>query len=144
MSYERRTFERLIEYLADLGGARELGVGRIEVSLTTATGARRTVQILMRPADFSDWASTINGSFWLTANEVRTQLLELPEGVPYLVFDSYELVASQTETLPPDPDEVALKEHLRQNPDARVGWFATRADGTGDYFASHPDEEDGE
>jgi hypothetical protein len=104
VSYEQQTWERLIGYLAELGGAREVGSGRIEVSLATATGAR-TVQIVMGQNDFSTWVSTINGSFWLTANDVRAHILDLPDDVPFLVFDAYELVPSQTETLPAEPDE---------------------------------------
>ena len=85
MGYER-VWERLIEYLDDLGGAREVP-GGIEVTVGESPGRTRTVEVVVSPQDWDGFISTLYGDGDPAVTTIKEKVLSVPEGVPYLVYD---------------------------------------------------------
>ena len=71
------------------------------------------------------WCGPVLGGVGYGVETVLDELRELP-GAPYAVFDTYELVPSETPELPPDPDQVSFEQWVRDHPDetAMGGWYA--------------------
>ncbi|WP_426241697.1 hypothetical protein [Nocardioides sp. LHG3406-4] len=126
MKYDR-LWERLLEFLNALGTAREVAPGRLEVTLPDSDGPSRAVQIVMTRDEWDELVTIPYGAFSGAARHVQHALLALEPGVPFLVYDTYDLHPSTTERLPVEPmDEqrvAYLAERARQHPGS-VGWFA--------------------
>ena len=96
-----RLWERLIEYLNEWSRAREVP-GGIEVTVEQLTGATRTIQIVLTPEGWDDYASTIYGGGDPSATAIQGSVLAMPDDRPFLVYDTYDWVPSTTPTLPVD------------------------------------------
>jgi hypothetical protein len=105
MKYDR-LWERLIEYVDEWASAREVP-GGIEVTFEHPPGVTRTVEVVLTPADWDGYISTIFGTGDPRATPLREQVLATPAEVRYLVYDSriYDWEPSPTRELPPE-DEV--------------------------------------
>ncbi|MBW9210104.1 hypothetical protein KV102_07615 [Mumia sp. zg.B53] len=138
MTYER-LWERLLEYLNTWGTAVETAPGRIQMSYEV-DGVARRVEIVMRPDEWEDFASSIWGNFDAAAHDVHRMIVEAPADMPFRVYGTYELVPSATSELPIDPDDLEMDELARQHPEGFGRWVVT--DGAGnvlDELGPEPD-----
>ncbi|NPC97472.1 hypothetical protein [Nocardioides sp. zg-DK7169] len=104
MGYER-IWERLIEYLAELGSAREVPDG-VEVTIERPPGRSRTVEVVMSPEDWDDYLSIMYGDGDPAATTIKDCVLATPDGVRFLVYDgTYDWTPSETRELPPEEPE---------------------------------------
>lgn len=95
-----RAWEQLLESLSTWADVREVP-GGIEVSFSTSSGVRRTVEIVMTRDDWDTLAFVIGRE---TVRSVKDRVLALSEDQPFLVCDGgVELVPAATRELPPDP-----------------------------------------
>jgi len=127
MRYER-LWERLLEFLNQWSTAVEVEPGRLQVSLVTSDGSTKDVEILMTHQEWDDMVTIPWGDFDGAAQEVRRSLLGLRNDERFLIFGDYELVPSEIETLPVDPDEARLQELARQHPEPFGRWVAFNDD----------------
>ena len=126
-----RLWERLIEYINEWASAREVP-GGIEVTLEQPPGVPRTVEVVVTPADWDDYISIVYGTGDPRATTLQNEVLAMPAGVSYLVYDTYDWVPSGTREL---PDE----DHLNPGPGE---WVVTDDDGNViDRFADFGDRE---
>ncbi len=125
-----RMWERLLGYLAEWATAREVPRG-IEVTLTRV-GVERTVVVVVSPADWDDYVSTIFGSGDPEVTPIRSEIEALPDEHRFLVYDTYDWVPSATAELPdpPAPHRTAGGE-----------WITTGGDGTVHRFADWTEPE---
>jgi len=87
-------------------------------------GTSREVEILLSPDDWSSLYGTIWGELEGGAQQVKEALDELPDDHPFLIYKTYELHPSETETLPEDPDEARMREFMRDHPEGGGDRFA--------------------
>jgi hypothetical protein len=100
-----REWERLVARLNEWATARE-GRHGIEVTFQQASGAPRTVELVITPDEWSGFWGVIWGDEDSAAAGIRRQLLEdVPPDMPFLVYDNEQWEASATREFPPDPDE---------------------------------------
>lgn len=138
MSYAR-LWERLLDSLDTWASAQEVAPGRIEVSVPSAEGPSRTVQLVMSRDEWDDLVTVICGDFDVAAERVRRSLLAMPPEQPYLVYDTYDLVPSSAPTLPEEPDDQRLQELSRARPEGFGRWVVRDDDGgVGDEFRPPP------
>ena len=117
MGYER-AWERLLEYLDELGSAREVSAG-IEVIFAQSPGRTRTVEVVMSPRDWDEYISIMYGDGDPAGTMIRQKLLAVPDGVPYLVYDhTYDWTPSETRELPADDFDPASQGVWVVNDDA--------------------------
>jgi hypothetical protein len=137
--YVDRAWADLLRNLGHHGSVREIGDGRLEV---VPRGGDVFTVVVTR----EQWAE-------VRAHESDDFFHDLlgprhrDEG--FVVFHRGDLVCSVREQLPPVPSiEFRLEtermrrqyaEAIARNPDAQLGWFAYRPDGTTDRFSDHPD-----
>lgn len=134
MSYER-LWERLLESLNEWATAVEVEPGRVQVALATSDGSTMDVEILMTHQEWDNMVTIPWGDFDLAVKDVRKSLLGLRNDQRFLIFGDYELVPSETRTLPVDPDEARLHELARQHPAGFGRWVAFDDSGNvGDEF----------
>lgn len=101
MGYER-VWERLIEYLDELGSAREVP-GGIEVTFAQSLGRTRSVEVVMSPRDWDQVISIMYGDGDPASTAIKAKVLSVPEGTPYLVYDNtYDWQPSETPELAAD------------------------------------------
>ena len=100
MEYDR-LWERLIEYINEWASAGEVP-GGIEVTFEQSPGATRTVEVVVAPAEWDDYITTIYGTGDPRATGLKHKVLAMPEGAPYLVYDTYDWEPSKTRGLPED------------------------------------------
>lgn len=137
MTYER-LWERLLESLNTWGTAVETAPGRIEMTYDV-DGVARRAEIIMRPDEWDDYASTIWGNFDDAADAVRRMIVEGPADMPFRVYGTYELVPSTTPEVPVDPDDLELEELARQHPAGLGRWVVTDSAGNVlDEFGASP------
>lgn len=124
-----RLWERLIEYLDELGIAREVP-GGIEVTFEQFPGVTRTVEVVMTLADWDDYVTTMYGTDDPRATALRGKVFATPDWARYLVYDgTYDWGPSQTREL--------LEEDFDPSPGE---WVGTDDDGSViDRFADFDD-----
>jgi hypothetical protein len=131
-------WERLIAALDEWTSAHEVGPGRIEVVLPDTGTGSRSAQIVMTPEQWSDMAGTVFGGFDYAFDYVTETLAGMREPDIFAIFSTYDLVPSQTPTLPEDPQIQRLQELAREHPKGIGGWFTYDREGTSQEF--RPDE----
>ncbi len=128
MGFDDELWERLVA-ARDGWHVREDPDGVLEVALSSDPSARRIILVLTR----RDWSELVSIAYGTSVEslddairDVQTLVADQPAELPYLVYDSYELVPSATPVLPPDPELVASEELARQHPGGipGAGWFA--------------------
>lgn len=113
MSFERAWDGGLLRSLSTWAVVREVE-GAIEVTFVAPSGARRTVELVMRPEEWEELSEVIGAE---TPSTVKGRILALDEDQPFLVCDSgVELLASSSREVPPDDDFM---------PDAGGQWVVT-------------------
>lgn len=118
-----RLWDRLIEYLNEWASAREVP-GGIEVTFTQPPGLRRTVEVVVTSEEWDDYVSIIYGTGDPRATTLKRSLLATPDGVPYLVYDTYDWSPSQTRELPADDFDPGPGEWVASDSDGTVHRFA--------------------
>ena len=73
-----RTWERLLDYLNEWATAREVPRG-VEVTFEQSPGLRRTVEIVMTPADWKHYLGIVNGSDDPATSAIQGRLMEVPD-----------------------------------------------------------------
>ena len=133
-------WQRLLQELNSWARATEAGPGRVRVFFTDAAGAARVVDIVMTPEQWEDMAGGVWGSFEGAARELRQAVLSASDNDRFLVFDTYELRPSPTETLPVDPDQERLDQLAREHPEGFGRWVVLDREGNVvDEFGRHQD-----
>jgi hypothetical protein len=94
-------WDRLVDYIDDWASAREVP-GGIEITLARSSGATRTIEVVMTPDEWDDYTSTIYGTDDPGRTTLKEIVLAMPEGAPYLVYDSYDWTPSGTRDLRED------------------------------------------
>lgn len=133
------SWQRLLAHLGTLGGLSEVAPGRYGLDL-----GDRVVMVLVTPRDWSDigviWGSDDAGAL----EDVTRAVESLGPDDSFLVWENYELHPSPTEQTPGEREDEELARRVaearRENPDAELGWFAHRPDGTRDWFRDAPDD----
>ena len=99
-------WSRLLEHVGEWASAREVP-GGIEVTFEQAPGVTRTVEVVVTPAAWDGYVTTIYGTGEPGATPLRSRVLATPDGVPYLVYDcdTCDWVPSRTRELLPDDDD---------------------------------------
>lgn len=97
-------WEGLLDHLSTWGSAREVA-GGVEVTFEQPTGEPRTVEVVVTPADWSEYAGSIWGVDDPAATDIRHRITALPPDHAFLVYEHGDWVPSQTRDLPPDPDD---------------------------------------
>ena len=97
------------------------------VTFEQAPGVMRTVEVVVTPADWDDYVSTIYGTGDPSATVLRDKLLALPDGAEFLVYDNSDWEPSQARELPADDAE--------PGPGA---WVVTDSDGSVIDVLAHP------
>lgn len=93
-------YQRLVRDLDGWSSASELAPGRIRVSVPQAGGGRRTVVIVMTPAEWENMFTVAHGSFDSAFDRVKQTLLSLKPHEGFAVYVDYGLEPSTRETLP--------------------------------------------
>jgi hypothetical protein len=114
-----RLWERLIEYINEWASAREVP-GGIEVTFERSAGVPRTVEVVVTLADWDDYVSIIYGTGDPRATTLKEKVLATPVGAPYLVYDTYDWVPSETRELPKDDFDPGPGEWVVMDPDGSV------------------------
>jgi hypothetical protein len=107
MKYDR-LWERLMEYLNEWATARELP-GGIEVTFEQSPGVTRTIEVVLSLAEWDDYVSLMYGTGDPRATPIKSAVLAMPEGVRYLVYDTYDWEPSKTRELPTDEFGLAIR-----------------------------------
>jgi hypothetical protein len=117
----------LIETLRTVGGVREED-GRVVVRRPEPDDGSREIVIVMTPGDWTEmfcimWGASESAP---AAEYVARLIHELGPEHDFLVYEKYDLHASESPVLPPDEGLVALQEYQRQHPEAvgNMGWYA--------------------
>lgn len=76
--------------------------GGIEVTFEQSPGVTRTVEVVVAPTDWDHYLGTIYGTGDPHATRLKEEVLATPDGTPYLVYDTYDWVPSETPELPED------------------------------------------
>lgn len=133
-----RLWGRLLEFLNNWSTASEVEPGQITVTLAETDGSTRVVHIVMTAEEWDDMVCSPFGDFDAAAQEVRDSVLRLGNNEGFLVYESYELVPSDSAALPVDPEEVRLDELARLHPEGFGRWVALDGDGNvEDEFTAH-------
>ena len=113
-------YKRLVRDLDGWSSAREMAPGRIRVSVPQPGGSRRTVVVVITPAQWEDMFTVAHGSFESALDRVKRTLLAMKPHEGFAVYADYGLEPSTTETLP----EPALPEPGTGSwtTDRRHGW----------------------
>ena len=98
-----KCYKRLVRDLDGWSSASELAPGRIRVSVPQAGRGRRTVVIVMTPAEWENMFTVAHGSFDLAFDRVKQTLLSMKPHERFAVYADYGLEPSTIETLP-EPD----------------------------------------
>jgi hypothetical protein len=114
-----RLWERLLEYLNEWASAREVP-GGIEVTYEPSPGVTRTVEVVVSSADWDGYVSTIYGTGDPRATTLRRDILATPDGVPFLVYDTYGWEPSETRELPEDDFDPGPGEWVVTDDDGKV------------------------
>jgi hypothetical protein len=93
-------YRRLVRDLDGWSSASELAPGRIRVSVPQAGGRRRTVVIVMTPAEWENMFTVAHGNFDSAFDRVKQTLLSLKPHEGFAVYADYGLEPSTAETLP--------------------------------------------
>ena len=118
-SYADDCWSALIEGLSSIGKVRGREPYGLVVTLPRPDGSVSTVEIVMTREDWLDVATVIHGDVRYAVEYAR-DVVQAEADSPYLVYDTYELVPSDTAELPPDPDLVAIQELASQYPDGVI------------------------
>jgi hypothetical protein len=107
-------WERLIEYINEWACAQEVP-GGIEVTFEQPPGVTRTVEVVVDSTEWDDYVDMMYGTGDPRATTLKEEVLATPDGTPYLVYDTYDWVPSETRELPqddfdPGPGEWVLTE----------------------------------
>lgn len=114
MKYDR-LWQRLFEYVDEWASAREVP-GGIEVTFKTTPVVTRTVEVVVTPAEWDDYISTIYGTGDPRVTPLKQKVLAMPDTARYLVYDgTYDWQSSQTRELPesgfsPGPGEWVVED----------------------------------
>lgn len=100
MKYDR-LWERLNEYVDEWASARVVP-GGIEITFEQSPGVTRTVEVVITVSDWNNYVSTIYGTGDPRVTGLKAQVLATPSGAPFLVYDTYDWVPSETRDLPRD------------------------------------------
>jgi hypothetical protein len=131
-------WQRLLAHLEDLGTVVRAADGRLVLTV-----GERAVTVLITPREWDEtvgvvWGGDVDGALRTVTRAVRS----LAAGDRFLVHENYELHPSPTEETPMQrEDREALRrvEELRRtNPDAELGWYVERPDGSRTRFPSEP------
>lgn len=114
-----RLWERLIEYLNEWASAREVP-GGIEVTFEQSPGVTRNVEVVVTSADWAAYVSIIYGTGDPGATTLKREVLAMPDGAQYLVYDTYEWVPSETRELPEDDFDPGPGEWVVTDDDGNV------------------------
>jgi hypothetical protein len=60
------------------------------------------VEVVMTPSDWDDYVSTIWGDGDPSVTPIRSRVLSVPRGTPYLVYGTYDWEPSSTAEPPED------------------------------------------
>ena len=102
VGYER-VWERLLEYLGELGDAQEVE-GGIEVTIRRPRGPEQVVEVVVTRLDWDNYVSIIYGDGDPARTPIRGRVLAVPRERRFLVYDgAYDWQSCATRTLPPDP-----------------------------------------
>lgn len=128
-------WERLIEYLDGWSTAHEVP-GGIELTFDHPSGERRTVDIVISPADYEDYLSIVFGDDDPEIAGIKPAVMSMPHGLRYLVYDDYDWFPSSSPAPPPDEwDDLVPAEGGE--------WVATDQEGkVTNRFSDWPDVED--
>ena len=96
-------YNRLVRDLDGWSSASEMAPGRIRVSVPQSGRGRRTVVIVMTPAEWEDMFTVAHGSVDSALDRVKQTLLSMKPHERFAVYADYGLEPSTTETLP-EPD----------------------------------------
>ena len=96
-------YNRLVRDLDGWSSASEMAPGRIRVSVPQSGRGRRTVVIVMTPAEWEDMFTVAHGSVDSALDRVKQTLLSMKPDERFAVYADYGLEPSTTETLP-EPD----------------------------------------
>jgi hypothetical protein len=124
MQRYERLWERLLTLLGTLGEVDASTPGRLRLRID-----RQRVEIVMTEGEWDDLVSIPWGSFSGGAQHLLNALSAAEAaGAPYLVYDRYDLLPSETPESPMRLEEEAehrrVMDHLRANPGVRGAWFA--------------------
>jgi len=103
-----RLWERLMEYLNEWAAAREVP-GGIEVTFEQSPGVTRTIEVVLNLAEWDDYVSVVYGTGDPRATTIKSAVLAMPEGVRYLVYDTYDWEPSDTRELPAGEYGLAMR-----------------------------------
>ena len=92
-------YKRLVRDLDGWSSASELAPGRIRVAVPKGGRGRRTVVIVMTPAEWEDMFTVAYGSFDSAFDRVKQTLLALKPHERFAVYADYGLEPSTAETL---------------------------------------------
>ena len=128
MQYDR-LWQRLIDYLDEWADAREVP-GGIAVTFEGADGRSRTVELVMSPKDWEEYASIMYGDGDPAKTPIKQVVTSAPEGVPFLVYtNTYDWAASSTRDLPEDDPLLGQGEWVVLDDEGKVvSRFADRED----------------
>lgn len=118
-SYADHCWSALVDALGSFGTVRGREPHGLVLTLARPDGSTSTVEIVMTPAEWLDIAGVIHGDVGSAVEYARAVVREQADS-PYLVYDTYELVPSDTADLPPDPDLAAMQEVASQYADGVI------------------------
>lgn len=123
-------YERLVRDLDGWTSASQPAPGRIRVSIPHAGRGRRTVTIVMTPAEWEMMATVAHGSFESALDRVKQTLLALKPLERFAVYVDYALEGSTAETLPepvlPEPGSGRWVVHDRHGVERGMGDWPKR------------------
>jgi hypothetical protein len=112
-------WERLIEYINEWASAQEVP-GGIEVTFEQPPGVTRTVEVVVASTEWDDYVSMMYGTGDPRATTLKEEVLATPDGTPYLVYDTYDWVPSETRELPEDDFDPGPGEWVLTDDDGNV------------------------
>lgn len=141
MGFER-SWERLLEHLAQVGDTVQVAPGRIRVAVDRPDGVARTVEVVMTPDNWDDMSGVAWGDVDGAAAYVQDRVRASDQ--PFLVYDGqYDVQDCPSPEIPEDPEEARMRELMKQHPKGIPGgrWVAYNRDGNvTDEFRSHPQD----
>jgi hypothetical protein len=132
-------WQRLLAHLEGLGR-----VGRGADGRLTLTLGELTVTALISPRDWDEtvgvvWGGDVDGAL----EQVTRAVAALGPDDRFLLYEDYELHPSPTEEKPSVREDREtlrrIEEIRRRDPDARLGWYAERRDGTREWYRDASD-----
>jgi hypothetical protein len=132
-------WSRLITHLDGVGATVPVAAGRLELTLDG-----RTITVLITPRDWDHTVGTVwGGDVEGALRDVGRSIRALGPDDRFLVFENYELHPSPTEETPQQREDRETRRRIdeirRRDPDARLGWFTERRDGSLAEFPEPPD-----